>query len=58
MPFGGVGASGFGKYHGPAGFEICSHLKSCQVKYPTNMFPFNQRYPPYTDNKHKLLRIL
>lgn len=27
LPFGGVGASGFGAYHGQAGFDACSHLK-------------------------------
>ena len=28
LPFGGVGASGFGKYHGKFSFETFSHLRS------------------------------
>ena len=27
LPFGGVGKSGYGKYHGKHGFDACSHLK-------------------------------
>ena len=31
LPFGGVGASGMGKYHGKAGFDSCSNKKSYQL---------------------------
>ena len=32
LPFGGVGASGFGSYHGQFGFDNFSHLKSVMIK--------------------------
>lgn len=55
LPFGGVGASGMGAYHGRASFEVFSHKKSVLRK------PFwgdaTMRYPPYTEGKLKLLRF-
>ncbi len=45
LPFGGVGLSGTGSYHGKAGFEAFSHLKSV-VKRPF-WLDINFRYPPY-----------
>lgn len=54
LPFGGVGASGMGRYHGKSGFDTFSNLKGIVRK------PFrgesNLVYPPYTDTKTKLLR--
>ena len=45
LPFGGVGGSGFGRYHGKAGFEAFSYRRS-EVKKP--FFPdFKFMYPPY-----------
>ncbi|CUA84256.1 aldehyde dehydrogenase family protein [Pseudidiomarina woesei] len=54
LPFGGVGPSGMGRYHGRFGFETFSHLKSVMTR-PFKMDP-NFRYPPYTPFKQKLLR--
>jgi aldehyde dehydrogenase (NAD+) len=54
LPFGGVGASGFGAYHGRAGFETFSHRKSVLTK-PTRPDP-PVAYPPYTGWKQRLLR--
>jgi len=54
LPFGGVGASGMGAYHGRATFETFSHQKSVLVK-PTWFDP-SFFYPPYTDFKKKLIR--
>ena len=31
LPFGGVGNSGFGSYHGKFGFDAFSHKKACYV---------------------------
>ena len=45
LPFGGVGSSGMGKYHGKAGFDNFSHYKSV-LKRPF-WLDLNFRYPPY-----------
>ena len=45
LPFGGVGSSGMGKYHGKAGFDNFTHYKSI-LKRPFWM-DLNFRYPPY-----------
>ena len=45
LPFGGVGASGMGRYHGYAGFETFSHQKSI-LKKPF-WLDIKFRYPPY-----------
>ena len=47
LPFGGVGDSGMGSYHGKAGFDTFSHSKSV-VKRSTWSDP-GIKYPPYTD---------
>ncbi len=56
LPFGGVGASGTGAYHGRAGFETFSHRKSV-LNRPTRL-DLPVMYPPYTSWKQKLLRRL
>ena len=55
MPFGGVGESGIGAYHGKYGFETFSHFKPVMVK-PT-FIDIPMRYPPFA-NKLKWLRKL
>ncbi len=45
MPFGGVGASGMGSYHGYAGFRTFSHEKS--VMQQSRMNGMNMLNPPY-----------
>ncbi|SDC71807.1 aldehyde dehydrogenase family protein [Rhodococcus tukisamuensis] len=54
LPFGGVGNSGMGQFHGRWGFEALSHRKAVLVK------PFKPdprfAYPPYTDRAVKLIR--
>ena len=49
LPFGGVGQSGTGSYHGKAGFTTFSHLKSVFKK--PNIFEVPLKYPPYTQTK-------
>ena len=56
MPFGGVGESGMGAYHGKAGFDTFTHYKPVMSK--SNLFDIPLRYPPYTGWKMKLLRLL
>ena len=48
LPFGGVGASGYGRCHGKEGFLQCSNTKSVMLKMPINVWPFNVTMPPYT----------
>jgi len=51
LPFGGVGPSGMGAYHGKLTFEVFSHKKSCMVK-DLRLEKINDlRYPPYTERK-------
>lgn len=56
MPFGGVGFSGMGGYHGKAGFETFSHRKS--VVDSRNHPDIPLRYQPYADWKDRLIRRL
>lgn len=51
MPFGGVGASGYGRCHGREGFLQCSNTKSVMVKTPLNFWPFTVIHPPFTSDK-------
>jgi aldehyde dehydrogenase (NAD+) len=57
LPFGGVGASGMGAYHGKWGFEEFSHRKSVLTK-PTRPDLSSFIYPPYTERALKLARRL
>jgi len=54
LPFGGVGESGMGSYHGKAGFDTFTHYKAVLDK-PTRPDPALM-YPPYTSTKQKILR--
>ncbi len=54
MPFGGVGQSGMGSYHGDKSFETFSHYKSILVKHPRKELKL--KYPPYNALKLRLLR--
>jgi aldehyde dehydrogenase (NAD+) len=57
LPFGGVGPSGMGAYHGKFGFEEFSHRKSVLTK-PTRPDLTAMIYPPYTEKAWKLARRL
>jgi len=57
MPFGGVGPSGMGAYHGKFGFEEFSHRKTVMTK-PTRPDVGAFIYPPYTEKAWKLARRL
>ncbi len=54
LPFGGVGMSGMGQYHGKAGFDRFSHLKAVMKRSRFPEIPI--RFPPYTDLKMRLLK--
>ncbi|WP_414713599.1 aldehyde dehydrogenase [Schnuerera sp.] len=53
LPFGGIGNSGMGSYHGKSSFDTFTHYKSVLKK--SNTFDPNFRYPPYKD-KLKFIR--
>ena len=54
LPFGGVGESGMGSYHGRAGFDSFSHRKPVLSK-PSRLDP-PVAYPPYRGWKQRLMR--
>ena len=54
LPFGGVGESGTGAYHGKAGFDVFTHHKPVLEK-PVRPDPALM-YPPYTNTKKKLIK--
>lgn len=56
LPFGGVGASGMGAYHGKASYDTFSHKKSVLIK-PTKI-DISLIYPPYKKSTKKWLRWL
>ncbi|MHC1785541.1 MAG: aldehyde dehydrogenase family protein [Christensenellales bacterium] len=53
LPFGGVGASGMGSYHGKESFETFSHHKSVLQRGKPD-YPF--RFPPFTAGKLSVLK--
>ena len=55
LPFGGVGESGMGQYHGKNSYDTFTHQKSITKK--ANLLDINLRYPPFK-NHLKLLRMI
>jgi len=55
LPFGGIGQSGIGNYHGKASFDLFSHQKSVMHKGTWLDIPL--RYPPYDGNLKWLKRL-
>mmetsp|Transcript_25508 Transcript_25508/g.35334 ORF Transcript_25508/g.35334 Transcript_25508/m.35334 type:complete len:512 (+) Transcript_25508:653-2188(+) len=56
LPFGGVGKSGMGSYHGQASFMTFSHRKSVLMK--TNFADLPLRYPPYSPKTVQVLSFV
>lgn len=54
MPFGGIGYSGVGRYHGKYTFDAFTHLKSILVRNPE--IDMNIMYPPYSFETVKRVR--
>lgn len=55
LPFGGVGRSGMGSYHGLKSFQTFSHQKSVLVK---GKIEVNVKYPPYNKKKLSFVKFL
>ncbi len=59
LPFGGVGQSGMGRYHGPEGFDTFSHLKPVFQQRGLGRWTASKlAYPPYGRTMQRLLRFL
>ena len=58
LPFGGVGNSGMGAYHGKFSFEAFSHKKACLIKNQKLESLNGLRYPPYKDKNLKFFTWL
>lgn len=56
IPFGGVGPSGMGAYHGEAGFQSFSHMKG--VFYQSKLSQGKKLHPPYGPATHKMLSLM
>jgi len=56
MPFGGVGNSGMGGYHGKDSFDTFSHRKSILKK--SSLIDMPLRYPPYKDLYFKMMKMI
>jgi aldehyde dehydrogenase (NAD+) len=63
LPFGGVGESGMGSYHGHYSFSCCTHEKAVLRKYPAidEMPGLKQllaaRFPPYTSFRKLAIKL-
>lgn len=56
LPYGGVGRSGIGRYHGKKSFETFSNMRSVLVK--SNLLDIWLRYPPYSKFKTRVVSFL
>ncbi len=56
IPFGGVGPSGMGAYHGEHGFKTFSHMKG--VFFQSKFSGGKMLYPPYTEKTQKVLKMM
>lgn len=56
IPFGGVGPSGMGAYHGEAGFQSFSHMKGVFIQ--SKFSQGKNLFPPYTDKTRKMIGLM
>ena len=56
LPFGGIGESGMGQYHGKAGFDVFTHYKSVLASSVHMDLPF--RYAPYGKYEKIIRRLM
>ncbi|HEY0095207.1 MAG TPA: aldehyde dehydrogenase family protein [Archangium sp.] len=55
LPFGGIGESGMGNYHGEFGFRTFSHERAVLRQGPLSFL--STMFPPYTEKKKKMQRM-
>lgn len=58
IPFGGIGPSGMGNYHGFDGFKTFSHAKGVFYQSKPNMMKFSGMIPPYGEKTDKTLAFM
>lgn len=58
LPFGGVGASGMGAYHGRAGFETFTYPRSIYRQSPIDVFGMMGAVPPTGPKLKRILRLM
>jgi len=58
LPFGGVGASGIGAYHGPEGFREFSHGRAVYTQPKIDVAGMAGLKPPYGDRARKMLKMM
>jgi coniferyl-aldehyde dehydrogenase len=57
LPFGGIGPSGMGNYHGLEGFKTFSHAKSIYRQTSVNVAKLGGMLPPYGDSTEKTIKM-
>lgn len=55
LPFGGIGASGMGHYHGEHGFRTFSHARAIYRQSPIDLMKLSGMLPPYSEKCQKQL---
>uniref|UniRef100_A0ACB8G269 Uncharacterized protein n=1 Tax=Sphaerodactylus townsendi TaxID=933632 RepID=A0ACB8G269_9SAUR len=58
LPFGGIGCSGLGKYHGKFSFDTFINQRSCHIRTLGLEVISCVRYPPYSERKLRLLKLV
>ena len=58
LPFGGIGNSGIGNYHGERSYRTFTHERSVMAKKLNMESLIAVRYPPYTDKRTNMMRML
>ena len=58
LPFGGIGPSGMGAYHGPEGFREFSHARAIYTQPKLDVAKLAGMKPPYGDRARKVMRFM
>ena len=56
LPFGGIGSSGMGAYHGPEGFRTMSHERAIYRQTMIDVLPIIGARPPFGEKFRKNIR--